>query len=102
MMNGIKKEKKFPDFVCFSNICSIYKSKGSRDSIDNERGIFLLSSFKKIFENLLLNDFSKEIEDNMSESNTGARKGRNIKDHQVEAESQHTPTKHALIKNCEY
>ena len=36
---------------------------------------------KKIFENLLIKTFYEDIDQNMSESNIGTRKKRNLKDH---------------------
>ena len=72
MYNDIKREKVFPDFVCLSNITSIYKKKGSRHEIENERGIFIISVFKKVLENLVFNDLHEDIDNNMSQSNIGA------------------------------
>ena len=81
MFNQIKETKQFPDFMNKSNICSISKKKNSKHHIENERGLFLLTTFKKIFENLLFNSLYEDIDRHMSESNVGARKKRNLKDH---------------------
>ena len=81
LFNGIKKEQFIPDYMTLANITSIYKSKGSRADLANDRGIFLLTTFKKILEKLVYNDNYKELDDNMSDSNVGARKKRNVKDH---------------------
>ena len=45
------------------------------------RGISIITIFKKAFENLLFKEFEADIDKNMSESNIGARKNRNMKDH---------------------
>jgi hypothetical protein len=63
------------------NISTIFKNKGSRLEMNNERGIFILSALKKILDKLIYFDKFEEIDHNMSNSNIGARKGRNIKDH---------------------
>ena len=81
MFNEIKRKQIVPDFMYTSDICSIWKSKGSRMDIGNERGISLINVFKKALENLLYNDLYENIDANMSESNIGARRKRRINDH---------------------
>ena len=73
----------FPEFMNLSDIKPIYKSKGSRLDVDNERGISLLTVFKKVFENLMFGEFSQDIDKNMSDLNIGSRQKRNIKDHLI-------------------
>ena len=63
------------------NITTIFKNKGSRFDMDNDRGIFILTVLKKILDNLIYNDKYKDIDNGMSDSNIGARKDRNIKNH---------------------
>ena len=46
-----------------------------------DRGIFILTVFKKILDKLLYFDLYDDIDSNMSASNIGARKKRNIKNH---------------------
>ena len=79
--NGIKEHMYLPDFVIKQNISSIYKNKGSRMEIKNERGIFVLTTLKKILDKLLYFDLHEDIDNNMSDSNIGARSGRQVKDH---------------------
>ena len=43
LINGIEMEYFFPPEVLKSNITSIYKRKGSRLDMENDRGIFGLS-----------------------------------------------------------
>ena len=81
LMNGIKTEMKLPEFVELADIVSIYKNKGSRLDMNNDRGIFTLTVFKKILDKLLYFDLYEDIDIHMSPSNIGARKGRNIKNH---------------------
>ena len=64
-----------------ANISTIYKNKASRMEMKNDRGIFILSVFRKILDKLLYLDKYPDIDKNMSDSNIGARKERNIKNH---------------------
>ena len=64
-----------------SNITTLYKQKGSRLSLNSERGIFILTSLKRILDKQIYVDKYSSIDENMSDSNIGARRGRNIKNH---------------------
>ena len=81
LINGIKREFYFPNEVLKSNITSIYKRKGSRLEMDNDRGIFGLSVFKKIIDKLIYVEKYPLLDQNMSDSNIGARKKKNIRNH---------------------
>ena len=81
LFNGIKDNVEFPEYLLRQNITTIYKNKGSRLDLENDRGIFILSALKKILDMLIYLDKFESIDKNMSNSNIGARKGRNIKDH---------------------
>ena len=81
LFNQCKLNQKIPPFMCLSNITSIHKNKGSRLLLENDRGIFIQTALKKILDKLIYNDVFKEIDLRMSDSNIGARKKRNIKDH---------------------
>ena len=81
LMNGIKSEQFIPDFIQRANISTIYKNKGSRLDLDNDRGIFVLTVMKKILDKLIYCDKYDDIDSSMSDSNIGARKQRNIKNH---------------------
>ena len=81
LFNGIKRDQFFPIFMALANITSIWKSKGSRFSLENDRGIFILTVLKKILDKLIYLDNYKDLDQNMSDSNIGARRRRNIKDH---------------------
>ena len=80
-INGIKREFYFPPEVLYSNITSIYKRKGSRLDMNNDRGIFGLSVFKKIIDKIIYIEKYPLLDENMSDSNIGARKKKNIKNH---------------------
>ena len=64
-----------------SNITTIYKKKGSKHELENDRGIFGLSVFKKILDNLIYQEKYPFIDERMSDSNIGARKRKSIKNH---------------------
>ena len=81
LMNGIKASMTIPRFLQVANISTIRKNKGSKFEMDSERGIFILSVFRKIFDKLIFNDKYNFIEESMSDSNIGARKSQSIKNH---------------------
>ena len=64
-----------------ANISSIYKSRGSRLSLESDRGIFVLCVLRSILDKLVLNDFYPDLELSRSNSNIGAMKKKNIRNH---------------------
>ena len=81
LINGIKNTRYFPKFMEMADICTIYKNKGSRLEMKNERGIFILPILRKILDKLTYQDKYDGIADGMSDSNIGAQKKKNIKNH---------------------
>ena len=81
LFNGIKENQSIPKFLKLSNITSIYKNKGSKTDLENDRGIFILPILKKILDKLIYNGNYTSIDRFMSDSNIGARQARNIRDH---------------------
>ena len=81
MANFIKKKQEYPSFLTLSNISPIYKGKGSRLDPNNLRGVFNVVKVKSIVDRLIYNEKYETIDDRMSSSNIGGRKGRNIRDH---------------------
>ena len=53
LYNGVKDKIHVPEFLTHGNITSIYKNKGSRTNLENDRGIFILPTTKKILDTLL-------------------------------------------------
>ena len=47
MFNKIKVNLEFPDFMENSTIIPVYKGKGDKMDLENERGIFISNIFKK-------------------------------------------------------
>ena len=60
---------------------TFYKKKGNRRLLKNWRGIFLTSSISKIFEKMILNRQSTNIDNGFSEAAAGGTKGRSTLDH---------------------
>ena len=80
LMNRIKLEQIFPEILELCDISSIWKRKYSRNDFENYRGIFRVTIFRSILDRLIYNDEYATIDSNLSDSNVGARKGRNIRD----------------------
>ena len=80
MANKIKQNLMFPRFMKKANVTTIPKG-GSRLLLKNERGVFRLSIIRNIVMKLIYNQNSEEIDNNMSDSNIGGRKGRGCRDH---------------------
>ena len=80
LMNNIKKQQKFPQCLRARNITSLFKNKGSRKDLNMYRGIFRDTIFKNILDRLIFNDEYNTIEINLTDSNVGGRKNRNICD----------------------
>ena len=81
LVNGIKKEFYTPFTMQMANITTIYKKKGSKHLLENDRGIFILSVFRKIIDRLIYQELYPMIDEQMSDCNIGGRKNRNIKNH---------------------
>ena len=81
LFNQIKRDKIVPEAFKYANISSIYKNKGSQQSLDNDRGIFVVTILRMILDGLIYKEKFPLIDKNMSSSNIGARSKRNIRDH---------------------
>jgi len=55
LMNGIKETMNLLKFLQMANITTISKKNGSKFDVEAERGIFILSVFRKIFDKLIFN-----------------------------------------------
>ena len=69
--------------MTLEDIATIFKNKGSRIDLKNDRGIFILTVLKKMLDKFTYFDNYEQIDENMSDSNVGARRNRNIKDHLI-------------------
>ena len=75
LFNSIKRSQKIPIIMNYANITTVPK-KGSKLMLENERGIFRVSVFRTILMRLIYNENYKIIDQNMSDCQTGGRKGR--------------------------
>ena len=48
LCNMIRDEFRIPEFMELTNITSIYKNKGSRQDLDNDRGVFTVTCLRTI------------------------------------------------------
>ena len=78
--NNVKSQLMIPEFLTFTDITSIYKSKGKKSDLDSDRGIFGVSKVRSIIEKLIYQDKYQDIDESMSDSNVGGRRKRNIRD----------------------
>ena len=81
MANKIKDEVFIPEFMQYANVVSIYKGKGEKTDLANDRGIFLVNIFGSIIMKLVYKDKYDIVDKNMSDSNVGARKNKNVRNH---------------------
>ena len=81
LCNLVNEKHIYPETFQPSNITSIYKRKGDKADLNNDRGIFNVTKIRSILDKLIYNDKYEIIESSMSSSNIGARKNRNIRDH---------------------
>ena len=80
-LNIIKSRQTYPSILQISNITSFWKRKGDKTDLDNERGIFNVPKIRSILDKLIFSDIYQTVDNNMSSSNIGGRKNRNIRDH---------------------
>ena len=81
MFSGIKSKLEIPQFLQKVAITSLYKNKGKKSDFSNQRGVFNVSKVRSILDKTLYSDVYETIDGELSYSNIGGRKGRNIRDH---------------------
>ena len=81
LLNRIKVNREFPAFTQLADICAIYKGRGDVNDLESDRGIFLVSIFRTIMMKMIYNQKYSTIDNSMSDSNIGARKQKNIRNH---------------------
>ena len=80
LCNKIKAQCQIPKFLELANISSLYKHRGSKMDLNNDRGVFNVVTARSIIDKLVYNDYYDIMDSNMSDSNVGGRKKRNIRD----------------------
>ena len=63
------------------NIVSIYKGKGEKQDLKNDRGIFIVNIFRALIMKLVYKDKYEVVDESMSDSNVGGRKKKSIRNH---------------------
>jgi hypothetical protein len=81
LMNLVQISLFMPEYMECADITSIFKNKGSRMELSGDRGIFILGVLRKILDKLLYLDKYQDLETKMSDSNIGARKKKNVRNH---------------------
>ena len=56
MFNQIKESLSIPEFMELCNIVAIYKGKGEKADLQNDRGIFIVNLFRSMIMKLVYND----------------------------------------------
>ena len=79
MMNRIKNQMTVPEVFHMKNVTSLFKNKGSRSDLKNDRGIFNCTIINSLLQKLLLKKNYDVIDSNLTDSNCGSRKGKNIR-----------------------
>ena len=79
--NAMKAANEIPEFVRLADISTIYKGKGKKCELLNERGIFLVTILRSILMRLIYLDYYSQLDSSMSDSQVGARKGKNVRNH---------------------
>ena len=77
----MKRENEIPEFVRLADVTTLYKGKGPKSNLINDRGIFIVTIIRSILMKLIYQDYYSQIDESMSDSQVGARKGRNIRNH---------------------
>ena len=80
IINRAKYEVTIPRPFRLTKITSIYKHKGEKSDLQNDRGVHSVTKFRAFIDKLLYIDKYPEIDRNMSDSNVGGRKNRSIRD----------------------
>ena len=80
IINRCKDELTIPRLFRRTKITSLYKNKGDKSDLTNDRGVHSVTKFRSIIDKLLYNDIYADIDENMSSCNVGGRKERSIRD----------------------
>ena len=81
IFNTMKETNQIPEFIRCADISTIYKGKGAKNELINERGIFIVTILRSILMKLIYFDYYFLLDSSMSDSQVGARKNKNIRNH---------------------
>ena len=77
----MKSQNFIPEFVRMADVATIYKGKGSKNELINERGVFIVTIIRSIMMRLIYSDYYQILDKSMTDSQVGSRKGKNIRNH---------------------
>ena len=77
----MREEGFIPEFVQLADVATIYKGKGEKNDLKNDRGIFLVTIFRSILMRLIYLDKYETLDQSMSDAQVGGRKGRSVRNH---------------------
>ena len=69
----MKEKNHIPDFVRMADVATIYKDKGEKCDLQNDRGSILMR--------LIYLDKYEVLDQSMSDSQVGAKKGKSVRNH---------------------
>ena len=81
LLNKIKENNFIPDFIQLADVATIYKGKGDKSDLKNDRGIFLVTIFRSILMRLIYLDYYDELDKSISDSQVGGRRGKSVRNH---------------------
>ena len=79
--NKMKRENYIPEFARLADVVTIYKGKGSKNELVNERGVFIVTIIRSVLMRLIYSDYYEILDESMTDSQVGARKRKNIRNH---------------------
>ena len=79
--NRMKAENEISEFVRLADISTIYKGKGKKCELINDRGIFVVTILRSILMRLIYLEYYSQLDESMSDSQVGSRKGKYICNH---------------------
>ena len=59
LFNKIKSENHFPGFIRKADVATIYKGKGEKFNLNNDRGIFIVSIFRGLLMKMIIEIYMK-------------------------------------------
>ena len=77
----MKGKNEIPEFVRVAEVSAIYKRKGNKNDLTNDRGVFIVTILRSILMKLIYLDVYAVLDKSMSDSQVGARKRKNIRNH---------------------
>ena len=78
LLKKVKTELMVPNFMKYTDIHTVYKGKGEKASLENQRGIFIVNLFRALLLKLIYVSEYENIAPCISDSNIGGQKGKSV------------------------